>query len=283
MKVCTVKKLHTFITIIPDMIEILQYDFMVRALIAGIIIGILAPSIGLFLVVRRYSLMSDTLAHVSLVGVAAAVIFNINPIIGALITSVVAGFGMELLRERKNIYGESVLAIFLSGSLALAVVLMSLARGLNINFLSYLFGSITTVSTEDVILIGGCGMVVLVSLMLLYNKFFLISYDEELARANGLPVRFLNIVLITIAAVTVSLAMRIVGILLVGALMVIPVVSAVQYGGSFRKIMMVSVMLALVSVVSGLFISFYLNLPSGGSIVLISLLLFIFSIVAGKK
>ncbi len=256
------------------MLEIFQYDFMIRAFAAGLIIGVLAPIVGIFLVVKRYSLLADTLSHVSLVGVAAGVLLNFNPIFGALIVSIVAAFGMERLREKRQLFGESVLALFLSGSLAIALILLGLSHGLNVNIFSYLFGSITTVSAGDLFMIGSFGALVIFAAFILFKKFFLVSFDEELAKANGLPVSALNISLMVLAAIAVALSMRVVGVLLIGALMVIPVLTAVQLGKSFTKTLSLALAASLISVIAGLFLSFYLNLPSGAAVVACALILF---------
>jgi len=265
------------------MLEIFQYDFMLRAFAAGLIIGILAPIIGLFLVVKRYSLLADTLSHVSLVGVALGVLLGFNPVAGALGISILAAFGIERLRENKKIFGESVLALFLSGSLAIAVVILGFTNGLGVNIFSYLFGSITTVTTGDLQIIGTFGLIVIILTAWLFKRFFLISYDEELAKANGLRVEWLNITLMILAAITVALAMRIVGILLVGALMVIPVLSALQFGKSFKITSRLAVIFSLIGVLAGLFSSFYLNLPSGGAIVVCCLIIFVISLLINKN
>lgn len=267
---------------VTDMLEIFQYDFMIRAFVAGIIIAIIAPLIGMFLVVRRYSLMADTLAHVSLMGVAIGLLSNIHPPLMALAVSAVAALGIERLRQTGRLFGESVLAIFLSGGLAIAVVLMSFAHGVNANLLSYLFGSITTVSLRDLITIGGIGIAVLATVVLLYKEFFFVSFNEELAEANGLNTRLLNNILVVLAAITVALAIRLIGVLLIGALMVIPVVTAMQYGYGFLKTLMLAIAFGITSVVIGLFLSFYLDLTSGGTIVVIALLLFGFTLGISK-
>ncbi len=264
------------------MLEIFQYDFMIRAFIAGLCIGVIAPLIGLFLVVRRYSLLADTLAHVSLFGVASAIFFAIPPIIGALASAILASLGIEWLRESKKIEGESILALFLSGSLAGALIILALAGGLNANIFAYLFGSITTVSRADLFIIGVCAIAVVSVIFLLFKQFFLLSYDQDLATINGLPVKILNATLMILAAITIAVSMRIVGVLLIGALMVIPVLSAIQFGLGFSKTLLLGVLVSLCAVVSGLFISFYLNLPSGGAIVLVALALFALSLT-GKK
>ncbi len=263
--------------------EIFQYDFMIRAFLAGTIIAIIAPLIGTFLVVRRYALMADTLAHVSLVGVAVGILTGGNPVITATVTSVIAALGIDKLRTTQKIHGESVLALFLSGSLAIASVIISLANGFNANIFSYLFGSISTVSESDLYFIGALGIVVLCAVFCLFKELFFVSFDEELAQANGLNVKVFNRILVILAAITVSLAMRIVGILLIGALMVIPVITAMQYGKSFKKTLLLSVLFSLIAVIIGLVVSYYANIASGGTIVLIALMLFLISLFLNKR
>jgi zinc transport system permease protein len=265
------------------MLEIFRYDFMVRAFIAGLVIAVIAPAIGIFMVIRRFSLMADTLAHVSLVGVAAGIISGGNPIMAATITSVVTAVGIERLRLNRKIFGESVLALFLSASLAVASVLISMAREQNLNILSYLFGSITTVTVSDLYFIFELGVLVLVTLALLYKEFFFVSFDEELARAGGVNTKALNLALIILAALTVSLSMRIVGALLIGALMVIPVITAMQFGRSFKKTLYLAIGFSLVSVIIGLYVSYWLDLASGGTIVVVALALFLLSLLFNHK
>ena len=262
------------------MLEIFQYDFMIRAFIAGIAVGVVAPLIGMFLVVRRYSLMADTLAHVSLIGVAVSALTGIHPVLAAVCASVIAAFGVERLRRRSSrLFGESLLALFLSGSLAIATVLVGLAKGFNANLLSVLFGNITTVAPVDVVVILILAVGVLLTILLLLKEFFLVSFDEELAQASGLRASALGTLLVVLAAVTVALSMRIVGVLLIGALMVIPSVTAMQLGRSFRETLFLSVSFSLISVITGLFLSYYVGLPSGGTIVVVALGLFLVSTV----
>lgn len=260
------------------MFELFQYDFMVRAFIAGIAISIIAPVIGTFLVVRRYSLMADTLAHVSLAGVAIGFLLQVNPIMSALGTSVLAAVGIEYLRTKKKLFGESVLAVFLSASLAIAAVLLSIAKGFNGTLFSFLFGSISTVATDDIWLIITLGGFVLVSVFLFYKELFLTSFDEELARTNGIKTQWLNFLLVILAAITVSLAMRIVGILLIDALMVIPVITAMQYKKGFKTTLLLAVLFSFLSVLSGLYLSYYFNLASGGTIVIVGLIWFLITL-----
>lgn len=265
------------------MLDIFQYSFMVRAFEAGIAIAVIAPLIGMFLVVRRYSLLADTLAHTSLAGVAIGLLFRINPVFSAIILSVVASLGIEQLRASRRVFSESVLALFLSGSLAFAVVILSLAKGFNASLFGYLFGSISTVSQTDVWVIVALAVMVFLNVVLLYKELFFVAFDEELAQASGLPVRRLNFTIVLLAAITVALSIRIVGVLLIGALMVIPVISAVQYGRGFRATLILSVIFSLLSVLIGLSASYYFNLASGGAIVLVALVIFLLSLAVSKK
>lgn len=264
------------------MAEIFQYSFMVRAIQAGVIVGIICPLIGIFLVLRRYSLMADTLAHVSLAGVAIGLITKINPIVTALITSIVSSIIIERLRETKKVYGESALAIFLSGSLAIAIVLISLARGFTVDLFSFLFGSIITVRESDINLIFILGIVVVGLIVAFYKELLYISFDEETAKVSGIPTRLINIILIVLTATTIAISMRIVGILLISALIVIPVVTALQFKRGFLNTILLAEIISLFSVIAGMFASFYLNLAAGGSIVLIALSIFVLVLIAKK-
>lgn len=265
------------------MITIFQYDFMIRAFEAGIVIALIAPLIGNFLVVRRYSLIADTLSHVALSGVAIALLLGTQPVATTVFVTVLASILIEGLRTQNKIPSEAVLAMFLPGGLALSIVLMSVAHGFNSNLFSYLFGSITTVRADEVYLITGLGLITLLSVVILYKKLLYSSFDEESARVSGIQVNFINVVLMILTAVTVSLAMRVVGVLLIGALMVIPVVTAMQVAKSFKQSMGISIVLALTEVILGLFISYYFNLPAGGAIVLLSLSIFGVVAITGRK
>lgn len=266
------------------MLEIFQYDFMIRAFLGGLIIALIAPMIGSFLVVRGYSLMADTLAHVSLAGVAIGLLTKTYPVVTAILASVGAVLLMELLRQKKQVSGESLLALFLSGSLAIAVVIVSIAKGFNINFFGYLFGNITTVSQGDLILMGSLGSLVFLTIILFFKEFYLTAFDEELAQASGLPVKRLNLIQMFLAAIMVSLSIRVVGVLLIGALMVIPVLTAMALGRSFKQTMFFAVIFSVISVLFGLTFSYYFDLASGGTIVLSALLMFfLVSVIKGMR
>lgn len=270
--------LHIY-TMIDELLQIFQYQFMIRALLAGIVVSIIAPLIGFFLVVRRFSLLVDTLAHISLIGIAGGLLVNTSPLIGAVVASAMAGVGMEKLRQNRRLFSESIMAIFLSGSLALTLVLFSIGSGLGVSILNYLFGSITTVSSQELWAITVVGSVVLLTVVLYRKKLLLISYDEELAKVNGMNTSLYNYLLMALVGITVALAIRVVGALLIGALVVIPVVSAIQWGYGFSKTMLISVIISFFSVVIGIYFSFYLDLPSSATIVVILLVVFTFSLI----
>lgn len=254
--------------------NIFQYGFIVRGLEAGIIVGLIAPLIGIFLVLKRYSLIADTLAHVSLAGVAIGLLLGLNPVLTATGTAVIASLGIERLRTSKKVYGESALALFLSGSLALAIVILSLAHGFNANLFNYLFGSIVTVTVSDVYIIAALAIIVFSVLWIYYKQLVYVTFDEEAAKVSGIPTRLVNTVLIILAALTVALAIPIVGVLLIAALMVILVITALQLKKSFILTIFYAEAFSVVSVILGIFASFYLNLSTGGTIVLIMLFLF---------
>lgn len=262
--------------------EMLQYGFVLRALEAGILIAVIAPLIGIFLVLKRYSLIADTLSHVSFAGVACGILLGLDPILTAIAASVAASFGIERLRRTRKIYGETALSLFLSGSLALAIVILSLARSANANLVSYLFGSLVTVTTANVAVIAALSLGVFAAVVLLYRELLYVTFDEDGARVSGVPVGAVNTVFMVLCALTVSLAIPVVGVLLISALIVIPVTTALQLRLDFPRTLLAAEAVSVFSVIAGITASFYLDLASGGTIVLIMLGLFAFFYAYGK-
>lgn len=257
-----------------DMFEIFQYSFIIRGLEAGLLIGAIAPLIGIFLVLRRYSLIADTLAHVSLAGVAIGLLVGINPLLTAVGASVISSVAIERLRLSRKIYGETALSIFLSGSLALAIVLIGLSGGFSVDLFSYLFGSILTVRPTDVYIIGSLSIVIFILMVIFRKELIYISFDEEAARVSGLPVQTFNLLFIILAAITIALSIPVIGILLISALLVLPVVTALQFRRNFITTLLFAELVSLGSVSAGIIASYYLNVSSGGLIVLIMLTVF---------
>lgn len=254
--------------------NLFEYTFILNGLSAGVVVAIIAPLIGIFLVLKRYSLIADTLAHVSLAGIAVGLLAGVNPVFTALGATVLGSLGVERLRTSKNIYGESALALFLSGSLALAIVLLSIARGFNTNLFSYLFGSIVTVTSGDVYTILCLGVVVIIVLSVFYKEILYVTFDEDSAQVSGINTRRINTILIVLASLVVSLSIPIVGVLLIGALIVIPVIAALQLRKSFGKTILYAELISIFSVIAGIIASFYLNISAGGTIVLLMLAIF---------
>lgn len=263
--------------------EMLQNDFMVRALLAGLLVGFLCPAIGTFLVVRRLSLMADTLSHVALAGVAAGAVAGLYPGITATAAAVLGAVGIEELRQRGRLYGDTALAMFLSGGLALAVVLMSITQGPAPNLMAYLFGSIVTVGPGDLVLVAVLGAAVAAGIYLLYKELFYISFDEEAAAVSGIPVRLTRLAFSVLTALTIVVAMRIVGVLLVSALMVIPAVTSMRWSGSFRSTLLWAVATGELAVLLGLTAAYRFNWPAGASIVLAALALFSIVLTATRR
>lgn len=257
--------------------DFFQYDFLQRALLSGVLLSLTAPLIGIFLVARRYSLLSDTLAHVSLLGVAVGVLLGWSPVFSSLVVVAAVAVGMERLRVTGRMFGEAVLAVFLSGSLALAVVLMSFARGSSANLSSYLFGSLSTVTSTDLWLILMASAVIAVLITVSYRTLFLIALDEELARVSGASVTRINLAFFLLVAVTVALLSRVVGALLVGALMVIPTLAAFQWRQSFAVTLLIAEAVSFVAVTGGIVAAYAFGTPAGGTIVLAALGLFVTS------
>ena len=255
---------------------------MQRALAAGLIIGIICPLAGIFLVLRRLSLVGDALSHISLAGVAAGLVFNVNATVSALVFSLAGSMGIEYLRRHYAQYAELAIALAMSGGMGLAVVLISLGQGNTATVMSFLFGSIVAVTQTDLFIILGVGLLVGISIILLYRPLFYISFDEEGARLSGIPVKRINIYFMLLTALTIAVSMRIVGALLVSSLMTIPAAISLKLADSFKSAAWIAVAAALISVVAGLLLSFYLSLAPGGTIILFSLFLLLLTVTMKK-
>jgi zinc transport system permease protein len=254
--------------------EFLEYGFMHRAFVAGAVTALVCPAIGVFLIPRRLSLIADSLAHVALAGVALGLLAGFSPVLGALLVTVLGAVGIERLRSRGALQGDASLAVFLSGGFAVAVVIIGLAGGFNTDLFAILFGSILTVTPTDVWLILALGAVVAITIRVFFAQLFAITLSEDLARTSGVPVTALNLMLTLLTALTIVVAMRMVGVLLVSAMIVIPALTGFAVGRSFRSALAVAIASALLAVVAGLIAAFYLRLAAGGAIVLTTLLFF---------
>jgi zinc transport system permease protein len=252
--------------------DLFQYEFMIRALIGALIIGLIAPTLGIYLVQRRLSLIGDGIGHVALTGVGVGLLLHRSPVLTAVIVSALGAVGIEVLRQRGRNSGDLALALLFYGGIAGGVVLVGLSDdSSNANLAQYLFGSLTTTSELDLVIIGILGAVVLVAMIALRPALFAVCNDEEYARVSGLPVRTLNLVLAVTTAVTVTIAMRTVGLLLISALMVVPVVAAQQITRGFRSTMTVAVVIGVVAAASGVTLSGEIDTAPGATIVILAI------------
>ena len=240
------------------------------ALASGAIVGVLAPAVGFFLVQRRMSLIGDGIGHVAFAGVAAGYLLGISPVATALAASLAGAVAIEWLRARRRTAGDQALALVFYTGIAAGVVLISAAGALDVNLFAFLFGSILTVTRSDLILVAVLGGIGLATIALLYRALAAVVLDEEGARVAGVPIGPLNIVVAALAALTISLSMRIVGILLIAALMVLPVIAATRVAWSMRSTLLLGMAIGLVSVLGGLTIAYYADLPPGGTVVLLA-------------
>jgi zinc transport system permease protein len=256
--------------------DFLNYDFMQRALLAAVLVGITAPAIGIYLVQRRQALLGDGIGHVAMTGVGLGFLLSTSPIWMATAVSVLGAVLMELIRWYGRTRGDIALAMLFYGGMAGGVMLINLAPGgSTANLTSYLFGSLSTVSPSDVTAICALAALVLLVTLGLRRQLFAVSQDEEFARVTGLPVRALNLLTAVTAAVTVTVAMRVVGLLLVSALMVVPVAAAQQLSRSFTATFVIAVAIGVAVTVSGTVTSYYQDVPPGATIVLLTIAAFV--------
>ncbi|MBG9787287.1 metal ABC transporter permease [Brevibacillus laterosporus] len=266
-----------------------NYEFLRYTLFSGLLIGLVCPILGTFLIVRRLSMMADGLSHVTLSGVAAGMLLSkkmaffsvVNPLFFGMLFSVIGSLFIERLRKVYRSYQDLAIPIILSTGLGLFTVLVSIADGFNQDLYSYLFGKIVTVTIEDLLALIGVAVVVIGTVILLYKELFAVSFDEEFARVSGVARRSINLWFMVLVALTIAASMRIVGVLLISALITIPVAASLQIAKSFRQAIFYSILFAEISVLTGLYFAYMLDWASGGTIVLVAV--FILMIVLGLK
>ncbi len=259
--------------------DILSFEFMQNAIISGIAISLICSTVGLFLVLRKYSLFGDALAHSAFGGVALGLFLGFYPLWAAYAVSILSALGLTKIRQKFDISGDAIVAILLSSGIAVGIVLISLSGGFSIDIFSFLFGSVLLVSTENVIVILGMCAVILIILITGYKKFMYITFSEEQAQISGIPVQKLNYLLIAIAGITVVTSMQLVGVLLVSALFVIPNVTAMMFKRSFKQTIILSMSFSVFSTVAGIMISYPLDIAPSGMVVLLAITLFIGSLI----
>ncbi|WP_394219694.1 metal ABC transporter permease [Halobacillus trueperi] len=264
-----------------------QYEFLQNAAITGILIGIVAPLLGVFIVVRRLSLIADALSHITLTGIAASLLLekrvtavnDWNPIYMGMVFSVFGAILIERLRKVYKHYEELAIPIILSGGIGVGVILISLADGFNTDLFSYLFGSVTAVSRDSMWTVLVITSIVILIVILFYKELFVLSFDEEHASVSGVNGRWIHLLFIVMVALVIASSMQVVGILLVSALMTLPVASAIRIAKSFKQTIGLSIAFGETSVLIGLISSYHLSVPPGGTIVVTAILILIMSIL----
>ncbi len=251
--------------------EILTYSFMHRALISGIAIAILCSVIGLFLVLRRYSLFGDALAHSSFGGIALGLFAGVYPLWTAYGVSIVSALIITKIKDRYNISGDASIAVLLSSGIAAGLVIISFSGGFSIDIFSFLFGSILLISVNDTVLILALTGGILIVILLLYRQILYSTFNEEQAKVSGIPVEKINYLIIFMAGLTVVTSIQLVGVLLISALFVIPNVTAIMYGRGFKQTAIISMSFSVFSVLSGILISYIFDITPAGTIVLFSI------------
>lgn len=259
-------------------LEIFYYGFIQRALIAGVAIAILCSVVGLFLVLRRYSLFGDAIAHTSFGGIAVGLLAGVYPLWTAYGISLVSALIITRIRQRVQLSGEAAVAVLLSSGIAVGLVIISISGGFTVDILGFLFGSILLVSVNDLILILSLTGIILIVILLLYRQLVYSTFNEEQAKVSGIPVEKINYLIVFLAGITVVTSIQLVGILLISALFVIPNVTAIMYGKGFKKTAILSISFAIFSVVGGILTSYVFDITPAGTIVLLSIGLLAFTI-----
>ncbi|WOS96460.1 metal ABC transporter permease [Nosocomiicoccus massiliensis] len=270
------------------LIDALQnYAFMRYSFISGLIVGCIAPLLGTFIVVRRLSLIADALSHISLGGITLGVYlssilsFTINPLITATLFSIIGAVGIEKMRTVYKHFSEISIPIIMSLGIALSVIFLSLANGFNQDLFGYLFGSISAVTKNDLFLISCIGVIVITFVYFLYKEMFLLSFDEEYSEVMKIS-GFIHFIFIVLVALVISASMRIVGTLLVSAMMTLPVAAAIRVTSSFKTLIAVSILFGEISVILGLILGFYLNIAPGGMIVLVAIFILSMTFIVNR-
>lgn len=258
---------------------IFTYEFLQNAFGAGLVIGIIAPLLGVFIVVRRLSLIADALSHVTLAGIAGSLYLSqsvaafamLNPLFLGIAASVGGSVLIERLRTLYKHYEELAIPIILSAGIGFGAIFISLAEGFSNDLFGYLFGSVSAVSREDLLIVLGIAVVVMAFIVLFFKELFVLSFDDEYAKASGLPAKWIHFMFMIVTALVIAGSMRIVGILLVSSLMTIPVAAAMRIAKSFKQTIALSIIFGEASVIAGLVSAFYLDLAPGGTIVVTSI------------
>ena len=263
------------------MSNIFQYEFMRNAFFISICISVLCPCIGIFLVLRRYSMIGDTLSHASLAGITIGLLLNQNPILGAFLFTSACGALIEFLRAYFKRYADLILPIVLALSVGTAITIISAGK-LHVNAESLLFGGILTVSTADIIMVLSLSALSVLALAFLYHQLLYIAYDEDAAKVAGVRVELINYIFSVLVASAISVSIRIVGVLVLSSMIALPVATALQLNRGFRLTLVFSVLFSFIDIMLGLFLAYYLDVAPGGFTALVSVAV-LAAVLVGKR
>jgi zinc transport system permease protein len=258
-----------------EIVNFLHYEFIRRAIITGSFIALVCSLLGVLLVLRRFSLIGDGLAHVTFGSVAIGLLLKQHPVYVSIPIVMLSSLGILKLTEKARLYGDAAIGIVSSVGIAGGILIASIAGGFNVDLFSYLFGNILSISRAEVFASIALSLVVLLSILFFYHEYFSATFDEEFAKVSGINTKKINSILVLLTGITVVLAMKVVGIMLTSSLLILPAVTALQIAKSFKTTMIISSLIAISSVVVGIYLSFILNLPSGATIVMANFVIFI--------
>ncbi|MFZ7102849.1 MAG: metal ABC transporter permease [Peptococcaceae bacterium] len=256
--------------IIMSIVEVLQYDFMLKALLVGSLIAVCCSFLGIFLVLKKYSMIGDGLAHVSFATVAIALFLAASPLLVSIPLVMLSSLLILKLNEKADLHGDAAIGLVSSFAVAAGVLISSVAQGFNVDLFSYLFGSILVISDADVILSVILSLVVIALIFFFYHNLFAITYDEEFAKVSGLNTKGLNYLILVLTSITIVLGIRVVGTMLISSLIIFPTVTALQVAQSFKGTILISTIVSVSCVIMGVFISFIMNFPTGATIVMLN-------------
>lgn len=263
-------------------LEAFQYDFILKAMVVGGLIALCCAFLGTFLVLKKFSMIGDGLAHVSFASVAIALFFSVSPLLVSIPMVIVASFAILKLSESDSLHGDAAIGLVSAFSIAIGVMISSLAQGFNVDLMSYLFGSILVISDFDVMVTIVFAIIVIVAVILNYHNLFAITYDEEFAQVNGVNAKKMNYLLAVLTSITIALGIRVVGTLLISSLIVFPTVSALQVSSGFKTTIIIASVISVMCVFLGVLLSFVLDFPTGATIVVMNSICFAFSYLTKK-
>ncbi|KAF0224250.1 MAG: zinc transport system permease protein [Erysipelotrichaceae bacterium] len=249
--------------------SIFNYEFMNRALWVGALVAVMSPLIGQTIVLKRMSMVGDAIAHTTLAGVAIGLILNIDPLISAMVAALIGVFLVDVLRQRLPYYADVAIAILMSLGIGLAGTLSSFVRDTN-RFSAFLFGSIVAISETEVIMITGVVIIVVIVYFIFYKEIFAMTFDETMAQHSGVNVKLVNAIFMIMLGITLSIAAKTVGSLILSSLMILPVATAMQLSKSYKSTLVIAFLFSLFFMLGGLFISFYAGVKPGGAVVLLA-------------